>query len=290
MSIVFLNGEYLPIEEAKVSVLDRGFLFGDGVYEVIPCYGGHLFRMPQHFVRLQRSLDAIRLHSPLSNDDIAEALMTLVNKNPQHGDNQALYLQITRGPDQNGRNHGFPETINPTFYAHTKALPPYNYEEARRGKSAITLPDIRRKDCYIKAISLLPNILLHQQAHDAGSEEAILLRDGYVTEATTSNVFIVKDEHIYTPPASPYILGGITRDLVIELANNYQIPLSEQPIDETMLRTADHLWITSCSRHIHPIVQLDNKQVGNGTAGILWETMIKLFDDYIATERSDQDE
>jgi len=175
MSQVYLNGDYLPLEQAKISVLDRGFLFGDGAYEMIPAYGGRLLRMQEHFQRLQNSLDAIRLENPLSNKQWQEIIEKLLNDNPNNGggDDKAIYLQVTRGVAAK-RDHGFPQQIQQTVFVMVNELKPVNKENLRAGVSAITLDDIRWKACNIKSISLLGNILLRQQAHDNNAAEAIL--------------------------------------------------------------------------------------------------------------------
>jgi len=179
MSIVYLNGEYLPLDQAKISVLDRGFLFADGVYEVIPAYGGHLLRLQEHFQRLQNSLDSIRLENPLTNDQWTEILLKLLSENS--GKDQSVYLQVTRGVAAK-RNHGFPDEVNQTVFIMVTELPTVNKEELRPGVSAITLDDIRWKACNIKSVSLLGNILLRQQAHDRNAAEAILVNEGKITE------------------------------------------------------------------------------------------------------------
>ena len=215
MSVVYLNGEYLPLEEAKVSVLDRGFLFADGVYEVIPAYGGRLLRQQEHMNRLQTNLDAIRLDNPLSKGEWNEIFERLLTDNPS--EDQSIYLQVTRGVAAK-RDHGFPENVTQTVFIMVNKIKAVNKEELRPGISAVTLDDIRWKACNIKSISLLGNILLRQQAHDQNAAEAILINDGKAVEGAASNVFIVKDGVIITPPTSSCLLPGITRDLILELA------------------------------------------------------------------------
>ena len=204
MSIVYLNGEFLPVEEARVSVMDRGFIFGDGVYEVIPVYGGRLFRLEQHLQRLARSLAEIRLTNPLSSDEWRQCLQHVVQRNGE-GD-QSVYVQVTRGTAP--RDHAFPKEVRPTVYAASSVLKPLTAELVEHGVAAISLPDIRWQRCDIKAITLLPNILLRQQAIDQGAVEAILVRDGQVNEGAASNVFIVKDSVLITPPKGPFLLPG----------------------------------------------------------------------------------
>lgn len=269
MSIVYLNGNYLPMEQATVSVMDRGFLFGDGIYEVIPVYHGKIFHLDAHFRRLQNSLAAIQMQPPLSQ----EALLTLCNRlladNKHLGSEQVIYLQITRGADSD-RHHDIPTNIPPTVFVKTSKRPDYPFDELAKGKHAITLTDTRWQNCYIKAISLLPNILLNQQAKDAGACDAILLRDGFVTEGASSNVFIVRDNVLITPPLSKHILGGITRDVVINISKAIGIRVAEKMISEAELMAADEVWITSSTREIFPIVTLNDTTIGVGKPGSVW--------------------
>ncbi|MCD6055939.1 MAG: D-amino-acid transaminase [Gammaproteobacteria bacterium] len=275
--IVYLNGEFISHEKAFISITDRGFLFGDGVYEVIPVFQGQLFRLEEHLHRLYQSLSAIRLSSTLSSTQWSTLLKDLVKQNGSG--NQAVYVQITRGPTA-VRKHLFPLHPKPTLLALSMPLQNHSVEALRKGASAIVLPDCRWTRCSIKAITLLPNVLLGQEAFDAGADEAILIREGHVTEGTISNVFIVKDNTIYTPPKSPYLLGGITRDLVIELAHSHGLTLKEEPISEARLYQADEIWLTSSGREIRPVISLDQKPVGSASAGPVWEKIISLYQDY----------
>ena len=285
MSIVYLNGEFLPMERAQVSVMDRGFIFGDGVYEVIPVYGGRLFRLEQHLQRLARSLKEIRLFNPLSGDQWRRCLQEVVQRNGA-GD-QSVYVQITRGVAP--RDHAFPEEVIPTVYVVSSPLKPLAAEWAEHGVAAVTLPDIRWQRCDIKAITLLPNILLRQQAIDQGAVEAILVRDGQVNEAAASNLFIVKAGELITPPKGPFLLPGITRDLVLELAAAHGIAHREAQITPQDLAVAEEVWLTSSTREILPVTRLDQRQVGNGKPGALWRKMMGLYQDYkqIVRERGE---
>jgi len=273
--IVYLNGEFLPADEAKISVLDRGFIFGDGIYEVIPVYGGRLFRLPHHLERLDHSLEGIRLANPMDHGDWQAVLEELVRRNG--GGDQSLYLQITRGVAE--RDHSFPPDSEPTVFAMSKPVSEAA-PELREGISAITVEDIRWKWCHIKAIALLPNILLRQQAVDNGAGEAIMLRDGFVTEGAASNIFIVNKGMVLTPPKSNLLLPGITRDLVTELCQGNGIPCEESAISEMQLRDADELWITSSTKEIVPVIRLDGAPVGNGRPGPLWQQLIDLYQTY----------
>ena len=277
MTTVYLNGQFLPLEQACVPVLDRGFLFGDGVYEVIPVYGGHLFRLEQHLDRLEHSLAGIQLPNPMSYGHWREVLEQLVARNG-NGD-QSVYLQVTRGAGPK-RDHAFPDGVPPTVFAMSSPLAPVSGQIMQSGVAAITLPDIRWQLCHIKAITLLSNVLSRQQAVDAGCTEAILLRDGQVTEGAASNVFIVQSGTLTTPPKGPLLLPGITRDLILELAAAHGIPYREAPIPESALRAAEEVWLTSSTREILPVTRLDDALVGNGKPGALWARLLALYQDY----------
>jgi D-alanine transaminase len=273
MSIVYLNGEYLPLEEARVSVLDRGFTFGDGVYEVIPVYNYCLFRWREHLQRLDNSLRAIGLENPLSHEEWLAVLRELVARQPSH--DQSVYLQVTRGVSP--RDHAFPDEMRPTVFAMSRPLPRQDYST---GVAAITRPDIRWQWCHIKAITLLPSVLLRQEAARAGAKEVILLRDGRVTEGAASNVFIVAGGVVLTPPKDNYVLPGITRDLVLELLRADRIECAETTVTETQLRQADEIWITSSTQEVVPVVRLDGVAVGSGTPGELWRRAHRLYQEF----------
>ena len=279
MSICYLNGEYLPLEQARVPVLDRGFIFGDGVYEVIPVYGGRLFRLPQHLQRLHDSLAAIRIDNPLTDEQWQTLLETLVEKNRAGGDNdQSVYLQVTRGVAR--RDHGFPKDTRPTVFAMSSPLASADPQQMQAGVAAITLGDIRWRYCHIKTIALLPNVLLKQQALEKGAVEAILVRNGEVTEGSASNIFIVRDDVIRTPAKSERLLPGITRDLIVELARDNGLPCEEGVVREDELHAADEVWLSSSTREILPVTRLDERPVGDGRAGPLWRRMIGIYQDY----------
>ena len=283
MSTVYLNGEFLPIDQAKVSVLERGFLFGDGVYEVIPAYGGNFLRLDEHLQRLQNSLDAVDIKNPLSLDEWLEILHELLEKND--GVNQSVYLQVSRGAAK-VRDHSFSSDLKPTVFIMVNAIKPVSKETLAQGIRAITLDDIRWKACNIKATALLANVLLRQQATNEGAAEAILIRDGSATEGAASNVFIVKDGVIITPPISPMLLPGITRDLILELAEKNSIPFEERSISEAELRAASEIWMTSSTKEIMPVIELDGQPVGNAKFGPIWESMIEIYQAYKARLRT----
>jgi D-alanine transaminase len=276
MSIVYLNGKYLPDQDACVPVMDRGFIFGDGVYEVIPAYAGHLFRSTEHLQRLQNSLDAIRLPNPHNQTQWQTLLDTLIDKNG--GGDLSVYLQVTRGPAK--RDHALPDKVSPTVFAMANPLNPPGKETLKDGIKAITAQDFRWLNCHIKAISLLPNILLRQLAIDAGASESILIRDNVATEGAASNLFIVENNVLITPPKGPFLLPGITRDLILELAKINHISCQEATISEQRLRNADEIWMTSSTKEILPVTQLDAKPVGSGKPGPVWERMVDLFQEF----------
>jgi D-alanine transaminase len=273
MSIVYLNGKFVPDDAACISVLDRGFIFGDGVYEVIPAYHGCLFRLSEHLQRLQNSLDAIRITNPHSSQEWQTILNELIDKN--HGGDLSVYLQVTRGVAK--RDHALPKDITPTVFAMANPLTPPDKTTLQNGVRAITGDDYRWVNCHIKAISLLPNVLLRQQAIDAGASETILLRNGEATEGAASNLFIVENNTLVTPPKGPFLLPGITRDLILELASQSHISWEESTISEQRLRDADEIWLTSSTKEILPVTYLDNQKVGNGTPGPMWHKMVDLF-------------
>lgn len=270
---VYLNGKFLAPEDAFVPVLDRGFIFGDGVYEVIPVYGRKAFRLTEHLVRLQHSLDGIRLENPHDASHWAHLLDTLIARNP--GDDQYLYIQITRGVAK--RDHAFPANPVPTVFMMSTPLttPPSGQRET--GVKAITATDNRWLRCDIKATALLANVLLRQLAIDAGAMETILLRDGFMTEGAASNIFVVHGGTLLAPPKNHLMLPGITYDLVLELADANEIPYTVAPVPESAVFNADELWLTSSTKEVLPITLLDGKPVGTGKPGPLFERMYSLY-------------
>jgi D-alanine transaminase len=271
--IVYLNGQYLPLADAKISVMDRGFLFGDGVYEVIPAYFGQLFRLEDHLERLDNSLKSIRLQNPHSHKQWRNLLTPLLKK----GLDQSVYLQITRGVAPK-RDHAFPQHVTPTVFAMVSGITPH--ADPDNGVKALSMEDSRWKLCHTKAITLLANVLLRQEAIDHDCAEAILFKDGYLTEGAASNVFIVTDGVLMTPPKSSAILPGITRDVILEIARKNNIPCREQAISMDDLKKADEIWITSSTREIIPVVELDSEKIADGKPGPLWKMFYKLFQEH----------
>lgn len=270
---VYLNGEYLPLSEAKVSVLDRGFLFGDGVYEVIPAYKGRLFRFEDHVVRLNNSLREIRLELDKSVEEWLAIFQPMLDSSKD----QYIYLQVTRGYAAK-RDHGFPEQVVPTVFAMCSEIKPFAGRVT--GVKAVTLDDIRWQMCHVKAITLLANILLRQEALDQDCAEAILVRNGYVTEGAASNLFAVIDDELITPPKNHEILPGITRDVILELAEANQIPYREDVIAFEALQNASEVWVTSSTREIVPVIELDGQQLGDGKPGPVFKKMDQLLQAY----------
>ncbi len=270
MSIVYLNGDYMEQSEAKVSVLDRGFIFADGVYEVMPAYNHYIFRLHEHLTRLQNSLDAIHISNPFPNSEWETILQTLVKKNKEP--NQSLYLQVTRGISE--REHVFDKNMVPTVFVMSR---PLIKKVRKNGVSAITSEDIRWKFCDIKSIALLPGVLLRYEAHKKGAREAILIRDGFLTEGAASNVFVIKDGVIKTPPIDRQLLPGITRDLVMELAIKNSFNCKEVAITENELLSADEIWITSSTQEVVPVIKLNQQMVGDGTVGPVWQQINSIY-------------
>jgi D-alanine transaminase len=280
MSNVYLNGIFMSADQARISPTDRGFLFSDGIYEVIPAFNGVLFRLNQHLDRLQHSLDALQIPNPHPSAVWKELFGEMVARNGR-GD-LSVYLQITRGAPEK-RDHGFPVfPLAPTIYMATSSLMPSAIHDVdgHPGAAAIVADDIRWARCDIKAIALLPNILLRQQAINKGAVEAILVRDGFVTEGSSTNVFVVKDGLIATPPCTHKILAGITRNLVLELCRDQALPVAERNISKEQLYDADEIWLTSSSKDALPIVRLDGRPVGKGRPGALWTILANRFAEF----------
>ncbi len=258
--IVYLNGEFLPRSEAMISPDDRGFIFGDGVYEVIKYYNGTPFCFEEHMDRLRRSLKEISIDYP-ERAMLKKIFSRLMSENHLMNVHAGLYLQITRGV--NPRVHYFPERIIPTVYVFTFPLPSFT-ESLEKGIKVITHSDIRWLRCDIKSTALLPNTMLFNQAVEQGAGECILIRDGLVTEATHSSVFGVKEGKVITHPLSPFILPGITRQVMLELCSRHAIPYEERPVLADELFHLDELFITGTGSEVTPVVEVDGKKVGAG--------------------------
>jgi D-alanine transaminase len=275
---VYLNGQFMPIEEARIPVLDRGFIFGDGVYEVIPVYSRFAFRLAEHLKRLQFSLDGIRLANPHSDQEWTKLITDLIERNT--AEDQYLYLHITRGVAK--RDHAFPNPpVQPTIFMMSNPLLTPPTALLISGVGAISAPDNRWLRCDIKAISLLPNVLLRQMAIDAGCAETILIRDDdFMTEGAASNIFLVKNGVLLAPPKDNLMLPGITYDVLLEIAAANSIPHEVRKIAKDEIFNADEILLTSSTKEVLAITTLDNKLVGDGKPGVMFAKLHKLYQDY----------
>ena len=276
--IVYLNGEFLPLSQARIPVLDRGFIYGDGVYEVIPVYARRPFRLREHLQRLQNSLDGIRLANPHAETEWVRLIEELIARCPHH--DQSLYLQVTRGVAK--RDHAFPKDTPATVFMMTNILSTPSPEAVEKGVAAITAEDNRWLRCDIKSIALLGNVLLRQRAVDAGAVETILFRDDALTEGAASNIFVVRRGVILAPPKSHLMLPGTTYDVVLELARKAGMPCEVRSVSAEEVRSADELWLTSATREVLAIATLDGKPVGSGSPGPVFRRMYRLFSDFKA--------
>ena len=271
--IAYVNGDLLPLSEARVSILDRGFQFADGVYEVIPVYAGTPFRLEAHLARLERSLAEIGLALPMSREAFAANVEEVVRRNGG-GDRQA-YIQVTRGPAP--RNHPFPDEVRPTVVMTSGPIAPVPGEWLEAGVGAVTAPDIRWARCDIKSIALLPNVMMRQRATEEGALEAIWIHGDQAVEGAASNLFAVSGGEALTPPDGPRVLPGITRDVVLEVAAEQDLPVRTGPVAETDLRSADELWLTSSTKEILPVTRLDGEPVGSGRPGPLFRRTLEAY-------------
>ena len=274
--MVFLNGKFLPIDEAKVPVLDRGFIFGDGVYELVPVYSRVAFRVEEHLARLERSLGAARIRNPYTRAQWRDLIYRLVDAQPF--EDQSVYFQVTRGVAK--RDHSFPKDAEPTVFMMSNPLLTPAKETVQKGAAALTAQDNRWLRCDIKSISLIGNCLLRQLSAEAGAAETILIRDGNLTEASASNVFVVKGGVILSPPKTHLILPGITYDVVLELARANGLPLELRAVSEAELRAADEIWVSSSSKEVLAIIALDGAKVGEGRPGPLFVRMHQLYQEF----------
>ncbi len=277
MSLCYLNGRYLPLGEASVSPMDRGFLFGDGAYEVIPVYSRRAFRLDAHIERLGNTLAAIRLPNPHSAAEWSAIIGEVVDRNPW--DDQSVYLQVTRGASAI-RSHAFPQVVRPTVFVMSEALVTPPAAQRETGVACVSAADFRWLRCDLKTVALLANCLLRQHAVDQGCAETVLFRDGFLTEGAASNIFMVKDGVLIAPPKSHLMLPGITYDVVLELAARHQLPHVVREILEDEVRNADELWLTSSTKEVLPITTLDGRAVGSGQPGPLARQMHGWYQDF----------
>ncbi len=270
---VYLNGAFLPIEDAKISVLDRGFIFGDGVYEFVPVYGRKPFRLPQHLARLQRSLDGIGLANPHTAGEWTAIVAELIARQPY--DDQGVYLQLTRGVAK--RDHTFPKGVAPTVFMMSNPLTTPSAEQVERGVAVVTAEDNRWRRCDLKTISLIGNVLMRQLAADAGAVETVMFRDGWLTEASASNVLIVTGGTIVAPPKDTLILPGITYDASEEFAREAGLPIEIRPVAKAEALAADEMWLSSSSKEVLAVTTLDGQPFAGGVPGPRFRAMYAIF-------------
>jgi D-alanine transaminase len=273
LPVCYLNGALLPLREARISPLDRSFLFGDGVYEVIAFHGGYASRLGANLARLRRSLAELRIRNPHSDAHWAELVEALAAANG--GGDLYVYLQVSRGCEF-GRNHAPLPEVEPTIFGFCSPLPAVSPQTLESGVACISAADTRWARCDIKSVALLANVLLRQQAVEAGVAETILLRDGWLTDASASAVHVVVSGEIITPPRSTRLLPGTTRGLIEDLAAREQIPCRSAPVSEATLRRAEEIWLSAATRGVMPVTKLDGANVGTGRPGPLWRRMHAL--------------
>ena len=274
MAIVYWNRDYIPLEKATVSVEDRGFLLGDGIYEVVRVYGGRPFRLADHLQRLHQSAAAAQLPLPDNADDLPDIIQRLLEENNVFDSN--VYIQCTRGYSH-PRQHAFPTEVHPTMLVMLTPVIPLTPGAREQGVSAITVPDVRWRRCDIKTIMLLPNAMAKTQAHDAGAYEAILVRDGLVTEGSSANVMAVINGELRTHPEDTDILGGITRLVVLELASQLGIPLREEAFTVPEMYAAQEVLLCSSSPEILAITSIDGQTIGRGRPGPVTQRLYEAF-------------
>ena len=277
MSICYLNGRFQPLDEARVSPMDRAFLFGDGAYEVIPVYSRRPFRLHEHIERLAHTLEAIRLPDPHAPGEWLAIVSEIIERNPWQ--DQSVYLQVSRGVDDK-RNHAFPAVTRPTVFLMSDELVTTAPAVLAAGVAAVSAADFRWLRCDLKTIALLANCLLRQQAVDEGCAETVLFRDGFLTEGAASNIFMVKDGVLLAPPKSHLMLPGITYDVVLELAARHGLPHAVRELLEDEVRAADELWMTSSTKEVLAITTLDGLPVGDGTPGPVGRQMYAWYQDF----------
>lgn len=278
MSTVYLNGVYLPMDQAQISPMDRGFLFGDGIYEVIPSYDGQLVGFTPHMERMQDGLNAIEITMQVDHEQWREICDELISRNGSG--NLGIYIHVSRGADVR-RNHAYPEGISPTVYAFAFEIPPAPLPDksAASRYTVATTEDMRWKRCNIKSTALLGNVMHYQHGHALGHKETILYnQDGELTEAAACNVFVVKHGIVATPLLDHQKLPGITRLMLLEiLRRDGSIPVEERVVTMRELEQADEVWLTSSSKEIAPVIEIDGRPVGDGQVGDVWLAAQRLF-------------
>ena len=270
---VYLNGKFLPLEDAKVSVLDRGFIYGDGVYELVPVYHRQPFRLPQHLARLQRSLDGIRLANPHSDAEWSAIIAELIARQPF--EQQGVYFQVTRGVAK--RDHAFPAGVSATVFMMSNPLATPSADVIERGVAVVTALDERWLHCDLKTISLVGNVLARQFAADREAVETVMFRDGYLTEASASNVLIVRQGKIIAPPKDNLILPGITYDATAELTRDGGLPFEMRPVKMDEALAADEMWLSSSTKEVLAVTTVDGKPFAGGKPGPMFRRVHALF-------------
>jgi len=271
--LVYLNGAMTPLSEARIPVLDRGFIFGDGVYEVIPIYGRKMFRSGQHMARLFRSLAAIGIPNPHDKEQWLALIGQVVAAYP--ADDQLAYLQVTRGVAKRG--HAFPKDITPTVFIMTSQLSLATEEVRAKGVACVSMEDLRWLHCEIKSISLLGNVLAAQNAAENEATESIQFRNGFLTEASASNVWIVKDGKLMGPPKDNLILEGIRYGLIEELCESGSIPIEARRITRDEVFAADEVLLSSATKEVLPVVTIDGKTIGSGRPGPVYHRLYQAY-------------
>ena len=271
--VVYLNGQFVPLADAHVSVLDRGFIYGDGVYELVPVYGREPFRLPHHLARLQHSLDGIGLANPLTNPQWEALIRDLAARQPYA--DQGVYFQVTRGVAR--RDHAFPKGVPPTIFMMSNPLATPTREQVERGVAVVTAEDNRWHRCDLKTISLVGNVLMRQLAAEADAVETVMFRDGWLTEASASNVLIVQDDSIVVPPKDNLILPGITYDATVEFAQEVGVPVVTRPVPREEALSADEMWLSSSTKEVLAVTTLDGTPFGGGRPGPLFRQVHAIF-------------
>lgn len=274
--VVYINSHYVSKHDANISVFDRGFLFADGIYEVIPVYSGKILFLEEHLQRLQNSLDLIKINYVVDYNKWSNICQKLVTEN-YNGESRPIYIQITRGTEEN-RQHDYAQDTIPTEVAFLLPEVTLGLSLKTKKLKVITLPDIRWKHCDIKSIGLIGNILLRQQGKAQHADEVLLLNnDNHVVEGSYSNFFIVKNNTIYTPPCNHEILPGITRRIIAKICQEHKIQLIEKNITEDDLHNADEVWISSSTKEIRPVTQVNETAINNGKPGPLWQKVASYY-------------
>ena len=271
--LVYLNGAFVPLADAKISVLDRGFIFGDGVYEVIPVYGRKPFRLPQHLARLRRSMDGIGLANPHADAEWERLIAELCSRQPFA--DQSVYLQVTRGVAR--RDHAFPKGVAPTVFMMSSPLAVPTREQVEQGVAVITAEDNRWKRCDLKTTSLLGNVLMRQLAAEAGAVETVMFRDGFLTEASASNVLLAIGGAIVAPPTNNLILPGITYDAAVEFAREAGMAVAIRPVRKDEALAADEMWLSSSTKEVLAVTTVDGKPFRGGKPGPVFRRMWEVF-------------